>query len=162
MGKWLVRAGDVKVARAGLCSLAAVAMLATGCRQSADPVVVDPEASDPVTSDPVAVDAIAQQWAEREVYPNCGEVSLAMEGDLPLQGAKEIACMRRALNEARGAELSVTESTYEGDPIRVHYRLTPQGALELYEDSTDDVWSDHSWSFTECYRPDWLPGIACR
>ena len=143
-----------------------MAVLATGCGQAADPVVADPATTDPVTSAPTSTgdetgDPVAQQWAARQVYPSCGELTLSMDDELKDVGSAEIGCMRRAFEAGEGAELSVTEPTYEGDPIRVHYRLTPEGGLELYEDSTDDQWSDGSWTFVECYRPWWLPDIAC-
>jgi hypothetical protein len=49
----------------------------------------------------------------------------------------------------------------EGDRIREYYRLTPQGSLEVYTDSTDDHYSDQTWSFAECYAPEWLAEISC-
>ncbi|MGW1550661.1 hypothetical protein ACWCQX_28400, partial [Streptomyces sp. NPDC002346] len=51
---------------------------------------------------------------------------------------REIVCLQRALKNGESAELKATYPTVEGDPIREYYRLTPQGRLEVYTDSTDD------------------------
>lgn len=77
------------------------------------------------------------------------------------QAVREIVCLQRALKSGESAELKVAYPTVEGDRIREYYRLTPQGSLEVYTDSTDDHYSDQTWSFAECYTPEWLAEISC-
>jgi energy-converting hydrogenase Eha subunit A len=106
-------------------------------------------------------DPVRNSWESRAPFASCGEVSLSHGDEMPIHATTEIGCLRRALEQARGAELEVRYRTVEGDPIRDHYRLTPRGALEVYTDSTEDRYSDGTWSFAPCHRPDWLPEIAC-
>ena len=107
-------------------------------------------------------DPVQEQWESRDKYPSCGDVELAQGKQVEEQATKEIECLRQALAAGEGAELKVSYPTVEGDPIREYYRLTPEGALEVYTDSTDDSFSDRKWSSTECYTPKWLPGISCQ
>lgn len=133
-------AGD-GAARVMVLMAAASTLLATSCSLGGDP--------------------IQKQWESRDAYPTCGDVTLGQGEQFEERAAEEIGCLRQALQEGEGAELSVSFPTVEGDTIRTHYRLTPQGALELYEDNTEDAFGDQKWSFTECYRPDWLPEVSC-
>lgn len=106
-------------------------------------------------------DPVQEQWESREKYPSCGDVELGQGEQIENQATQEIECVRQALDAGEGAELKVSFPTVEGDPIREYYRLTPQGALELYVDSTDDPSSDQKWSSADCYTPGWLPEISC-
>ncbi|MEU1924206.1 hypothetical protein AB0H23_26660 [Streptomyces albogriseolus] len=127
--------------RARLAAVAATSLLAAGCGMLDDPV--------------------KDRWESRTEYPSCGEVGLAQGEEIQKQAAREIDCLRRALKSGESAELKITYPTVEGDPIREYYRLTPQGRLEVYTDSTDDRYSDQKWSFAECYTPEWLAEISC-
>ncbi|MEU7112324.1 hypothetical protein [Streptomyces sp. NPDC046182] len=106
-------------------------------------------------------DPVKERWDSRTEFSSCGEVSLAQGEEMQKQSAREIVCLQRALKNGESAELKVTYPTVEGDPIREYYRLTPQGRLEVYTDSTDDSYSDQKWSFAECYTPEWLAEISC-
>ncbi|MFB7356184.1 hypothetical protein [Streptomyces gardneri] len=106
-------------------------------------------------------DPVKERWESRTEFSRCGEVSLDQGEEMQKQAAREIACLQRALKNGESAELKVSYPTVEGDPIREYYRLTPQGRLEVYTDSTDDHYSDQKWSFTECYTPEWLAEISC-
>ncbi|PWI10785.1 hypothetical protein DIZ27_10340 [Streptomyces sp. NWU339] len=127
--------------RARLVAVAATFLLAAGCGMLDDPV--------------------EDRWESRAELSSCGEVSLAQGEEIQKQAVREIACLRRALKSGESAELKVTYPTVEGDPIREYHRLTPQGRLEVYTDSTDDRYSDQKWSFAECYTPEWLAEISC-
>ncbi|MFF7772992.1 hypothetical protein ACFZCG_01075 [Streptomyces tanashiensis] len=127
--------------RARLVAVALASLLAAGCGTLNDPV--------------------KERWDSRTEFSSCGEVSLDQGEEMQKQAAREIVCLRRALKNGEGAELKVTHPTVEGDPIREYYRLTPQGRLEVYTDSTDDHFSDQKWSFAECYTPEWLAEISC-
>lgn len=127
--------------RARLVAVAATSLLAAGCGMLNDPV--------------------KERWESRTEFSSCGEVSLDQGEEMQKQAVREIVCLQRALKSGEGAELKVTHPTVEGDPIREYYRLTPQGRLEVYTDSTDDHYSDQKWSFAECYTPEWLAEISC-
>ncbi|MGW4825222.1 hypothetical protein ACWEP4_41600 [Streptomyces sp. NPDC004227] len=128
-------------ARPWLVAAAATSLLAAGCGMLGDPV--------------------KERWASRTEFSSCGEVSLDQREEIKQTAVREIACLRGALKSGESAELKVTHPTVEGDPIREYYRLTPQGRLEVYTDSTDDHFSDRKWSFAECYTPEWLVEISC-
>jgi hypothetical protein len=106
-------------------------------------------------------DPVESQWNDREVFPSCGSVELNQGEQVLEPPAREIDCLRDALRAEQGAELSVTYPTVEGDPIRTHYRLTPFGTLQVYEDSTDDAFGDQKWSFTKCATPEWFSEVDC-
>ncbi|MFD5032092.1 hypothetical protein ACFWM0_17000 [Streptomyces sp. NPDC058405] len=106
-------------------------------------------------------DPVKERWESRAESPRCGAVSLDQGEEMQKKGVREIGCLQRALKSGESAELKVTRPTVEGDPIREYYRLTPQGGLEVYTDSTDDRYSDQKWSFDECYAPEWLAEISC-
>ncbi len=106
-------------------------------------------------------DPVKERWKSRTEFSSCGEVSLDQGEEMQKQAAREIVCLQRALENGESAELKVTYPTVEGDPIREYYRLTPQGRLEVYTDSTDDHYSDQKWSFAECYTPEWLAEVSC-
>ena len=127
--------------RARLVAVALTSLLATGCGMLNDPV--------------------EERWESRTEFSSCGEVSLDQGEEMQKQAAREILCLQRALKNGGSAELKVTYPTVEGDPVREYYRLTPQGRLEVYTDSTDDHYSDRKWSFAECYTPEWLAEISC-
>ncbi|MFJ5834835.1 hypothetical protein [Streptomyces sp. NPDC093089] len=106
-------------------------------------------------------DPVKERWKSRTEFSSCGEVRLEQGEEMQKQAAREIFCLQQALKKGESAELKATYPTVEGDPIREYYRLTPQGRLEVYTDSTDDHYSDQRWSFAECYAPEWLAEISC-
>ncbi|MER7810776.1 hypothetical protein [Streptomyces sp900116325] len=127
--------------RPWLFAVAATSLLAAGCGMLGD--------------------TVKERWASRTEFSSCGEVSLDQGEEIKKKAVREIACLQRALKSGGSAELKVTYPTVEGDPIREYYRLTPQGRLEVYTDSTDDRNSDQKWSFAECYTPEWVADISC-
>jgi hypothetical protein len=108
-----------------------------------------------------ASDPIEERWKRRAEFRSCGEVSLDPLESLETDGQKEVACMRRAREMRKGAELKVTFRTVEGDPVREYYRVTPQGKLEIYTDATDDHFSGKDWDFVECDAPTPLAKLEC-
>ncbi|MFE1963363.1 hypothetical protein [Streptomyces sp. NPDC059479] len=106
-------------------------------------------------------DPVEERWESRTEFSSCGEVSLDQGEEMQKEAVREITCLQRALKSGESAELKVIYPTEEGDPIREYYRLTLQGRLEVYTDSTDDRYSDRKWSFGECYTPEWLAEISC-
>lgn len=109
-------------------------------------------------------DPVQREWEGREKYPSCGDVTLEQGEELIYPGgqaADAVACMRQAFDYGEGAELTVSFPTVEGDPVREHYRLTPEGALEVYVDSSGDPNSDGNWSMSDCYAAEWLPELTC-
>ncbi|MBT2511573.1 hypothetical protein J7I98_38490 [Streptomyces sp. ISL-98] len=130
--------------RERLVAVAAMSLLAAGCGVLND-----------------SVDPVKERWESRTGFSSCGKVSLDQGEEMQKQAVREIVCLRRALKSGESAELKVTYPTVEGDLIREYYRLTPQGRLEVYTNSTDDRYSDQKWSFAECYTPEWLAEISC-
>jgi len=49
-----------------------------------------------------------------------------------------VDCFDRALDEGRGAELFSRNVTVEGDPVFEIARARPDGAIEMYDDSSSD------------------------
>lgn len=106
-------------------------------------------------------DPVERQWNDRKALPSCGSVELNQGDRLEVVAAQEIECMRQALRAEAGAELSVTQPTTEGDPVRSHFRLTPSGRIEVYDDATDDRFSDQKWHFEACITPEWFEEVDC-
>jgi len=121
--------------------LAVLAVLTTGCA--------------------AASDDIEEQWKARTSYPTCGDVTLKPDQPLKRQARAELTCMRRALRHGKGAELTITRTTVEGDPVREYYSLSPQGTLQLYVDSTDDRFGARKWTVDHCFTPPWLAHVNC-
>jgi hypothetical protein len=113
-------------------------------------------ASDPEVSGPVR-----KQWESRESLPSCGSLELRQGEVIEVDGRTELACLQRALDEGRGAELSVRHPTTEGDPITNYYRVTVDGSTEVYTDSTQDAFGDRTWSFTSCGQPESVLDAEC-
>jgi hypothetical protein len=78
-----------------------------------------------------------------------------------VDGKTELACLQRALDSGRGAELSVRYPTTEGDPVTNYYRVTADGSTEVYTDSTEDAFSDQRWSFASCDQPSTALDVNC-
>jgi hypothetical protein len=106
-------------------------------------------------------DSVKDQWEGRSKVPNCGSIELGLGDKITATSHSEVTCMTDALDSGTGAELSVTSRTDEGDPVRNHYRLYPDGHLEQYIDSSDDPNAGVDWELIECIRPVWLPGVTC-
>ncbi|WP_448320523.1 hypothetical protein [Streptomyces sp. CO7] len=109
----------------------------------------------------VTYDPQKARFEARDPYPSCGDVTLAQGQELKTRAAREIACLRRALDRDRTAELKVTSLTVEGDPVREYYRIAPHRTLEIYTDSTDDKFSDGLWTSYGCEDPAWTPEPSC-
>ncbi len=106
-------------------------------------------------------DPVEAQWESRESLPSCGSLQLQQGEELKVDGETELACMERAMDSGRGAELTVTYPTTEGDPVTDYYRVTPDGSTEVYTDSTQDAFSDQKWSFANCNQPNTVLDVNC-
>ena len=80
---------------------------------------------------------------------------------MKVKGRKELACLARALDSGKGAELAVRYPTTEGDPVAEYYRILPDGTTEVYVDSSKDVNSDQNWSFASCEEPKSVLDVNC-
>lgn len=92
------------------------------------------------------------RWSRRADLPTCGKVTVTHGQLLKDVAQKELECMERAVGNGVGAELTYTFPTNEGDPIRVYYRATPTGRLEVYVDSTADNFGSRRWSYFRCEK----------
>ncbi|GAA3533261.1 hypothetical protein GCM10022234_32640 [Aeromicrobium panaciterrae] len=106
-------------------------------------------------------DSVKDQWAGREKFSGCGSIELSQGDTVASTSHSEVTCMTDALDSGSGAELLVSSPTTEGDRVRDHYRLYPDGHLELYIDSSDDPYAGDDWELIECIRPVWLPRVTC-
>jgi len=106
-------------------------------------------------------DPIETQWESRESLPTCGSLELEQGEELKVEGKTELACMERAMDAGRGAELAVRYTTTEGDPVTEYFRVTPDGSTEVYIDSTQDAFSDQKWSFAACDQPNTVLDVSC-
>jgi hypothetical protein len=59
-------------------------------------------------------------------------------------------CLAAAYQNGIPAELVTTRPSIEGDPIRTVFRVLGPGRVEIYVDSTQDAWSNRTWSHSLC------------
>jgi hypothetical protein len=110
---------------------------------------------------PMAPDPVQKRWESRASLPSCGSLRLQQGEAVAVDGKTELACLQRALDSGRGAELTVRHPTTEGDPVTTYYRVTSDGVTEVYTDSTQDAFSDRSWSFASCDQPETVLDANC-
>ena len=106
-------------------------------------------------------DPVHSQWEGRATLPSCGAIALDQGEALEDEGRSPVACLRDGMSSGKGAELVVHFPTVEGDPITEYRRVTPDGSTEVYTDSTQDEYSDQSWSFGSCESPGSALDSAC-
>ena len=106
-------------------------------------------------------DPVLERWQSRPHLPGCGSLSLHQGQALEVDGPAALACLQRALDSGRGAELIVRHPTTEGDPVTSYHRVTAEGSTEVYIDSTQDAFSDGTWSFASCDRPETAIDVNC-
>ena len=106
-------------------------------------------------------DPIQAQWEDRSSLPSCGSVVLGQGETLRKDAPEAVACLRDGLDSGAGGELVVQWPTEEGDPIRTYHRVTPEGAVQAYEDATADEFGSGNWSFTECGTPSSVLSANC-
>ena len=106
-------------------------------------------------------DPVQEQWESRDDLPSCGSISLSHAEALEVVGEEQVACLADALASGRGAELTVTVPTTEGDAITEYRRVLPDGSTEIYVDSTQDTFSDQRWGHGSCEQPESALDVAC-
>lgn len=106
-------------------------------------------------------DPVEEHWTSRESLTSCGSLQLQQGEQLRVDGKEGVACLERAMDSGRGAELAVRYPTVEGDPVTEYYRVTPDGSTEVYTDSTLDAFSDQKWSFATCDAPKTVLDVNC-
>ncbi len=110
---------------------------------------------------PLASDPVQQRWESRASLSSCGSLRLQQGESLEVEGKAELACLERALDSGRGAELADEYRTAEGDPVTNYYRVTAYGSTQVYTDSTQDAFSDRTWSFASCDHPESMLDANC-
>jgi hypothetical protein len=88
---------------------------------------------------------------ERGALPPCGEERSQGDAGANIPGRR---CLWAAYLEHRPAEFITTRWSIEGDPITSIYRILPNGAVEVFIDSTQDTWSAKTWLHLAC------PGLS--
>ena len=85
---------------------------------------------------------------ERSILPACGaETVHDARTEANVAGRR---CLWTAYQDHQPAEFITTQWTIEGDPITSIYRVLPGGAVEVFIDSTQDVWSAKTWLHLAC------------
>jgi hypothetical protein len=85
-------------------------------------------------------------FRNRAELPSCGRMAA---GPGPVAG-DPVDCFDAAIREGRPAELVVTTTTTEGDPIVTYYRALPAGGVEVFTDATEDTYGSKDWSHQGC------------
>ncbi len=130
-------------------------------RLSASRFLLGPVASVALLAGCLGSDPVEEQWDSRDPLPRCGSLQLQQGEDLEVDGRKELACLERAMDSGRGAELVVRYPTTEGDPVTDYYRVNPDGSTEVYTDSTQDAFGDQKWSVATCDEPRTVLDVNC-
>ena len=108
----------------------------------------------------LAEDPVLTRFEHRAPLPSCGSISLD-QGQLLEDQTEALECLADALTSGAGAELSVQQPTTEGDPITSFYRVLTDGSTEVYVDSTQDEYSDRTWSHSTCAKPTSVLDVNC-
>jgi len=107
-----------------VATLAVSALIATGCGGGGGGDETGPSAS----------------LEERRKMPSCGTYDVPL-GELPPEGRVARDCFLSAFREGREAELAVTVTSFEGDPITTVYRVLGRDDLEVFVDASADRFS---------------------
>ena len=91
--------------------------------------------------------AVPDWVANREPLDSCGTED-AGQGERIDRGAR--ACLLEAFRTGRGAELTSTETSVEGDPITSIIRVHPDGTVEVFLDMTQDAFGSGAWERLRC------------
>ena len=86
---------------------------------------------------------------DRPTLPGCGSETVRAPADANIDGRN---CLWASYVDKRPAEFVTTQWTIEGDPITSVYRILPDGAIEVFIDSTHDAWSSKSWLHLACHE----------
>lgn len=84
---------------------------------------------------------------DRATLPACGTESVQIAHGVNLDGRR---CFWNAYQSHQPAEFISTQTTIEGDPVTSVYRVLPDGAVEVFVDSTQDTWSTRTWLHLAC------------
>lgn len=88
---------------------------------------------------------------DRVPMPSCGAYTLAHRTELTAAEQAMTDCFWQALAAGRPAELSVTRTGIEGDPVTTLYRALPDRAgVEVLTDATRDSFGSGRWSRNVC------------
>jgi len=88
---------------------------------------------------------------DRTPMPSCGAYTLVHRTRLTAAEQAMTDCLWEALAAGRTAELSVTRTTMEGDPVTTLYRALPgRAGVEVLVDATRDNFGSGRWSRTVC------------
>ena len=120
--------------RSSVLALAASLLVVGGCGR------LFPAVDNAFSNAPAAV-------RERPAMPSCGSETVHGPSDANIDGRQ---CLWDSYLGKQPAEFITTQWTVEGDPITSVYRILPDGAIEVFIDSTHDAWSSKSWLHLAC------------
>ena len=98
-------------------------------------------------------DPVHDEFVDRAELPSCGSIDAGLDRSWRSMDPEAWDCFADALARGTDAELQVTYSTDEGDPIPTWYRLH-DGAMTIYEDTTKDAFGAGRWVVTRCDPPE--------
>lgn len=120
--------------RARFFALIASLLLVAGCGR------LFPAVDTSLSNAPAAV-------RERPALPACGSETVRAAADANIDGRN---CLWSSYLGRQPAEFISSQWTIEGDPITFVYRILPDGAIEVFIDSTHDAWSAKTWLHLAC------------
>jgi hypothetical protein len=88
--------------------------------------------------------------ANRPPLESCGREHVNVEA--AGFDARPRQCVLAAFETGRGAELTSTMTTVEGDPITRILRVHETGPIEVFVDATRDAFGSGEWERLECTR----------
>lgn len=89
---------------------------------------------------------------------SCGDVVLGQGELLEVEGSAQRTCLEAAFRDGRGAALTVTAPTVEGDPIVTIWNLAADGTLVAdFDSSRDRFGADPRLAKVSCGRVTALP-----
>lgn len=106
-------------------------------------------------------DPAEERWSNRTPLATCGEVQVETGNSLEEATRLGFSCLRDSVASHRGAELTVTYGTTEGDPITAYFRVTPDGSFEVYTDATKDTFGSQRWEYLDCGHTAPAPSPRC-
>ena len=98
-------------------------------------------------------DSRERAFQNRERVPSCGNYAVIFPKGPP---DVAIACLLDAEKQRRGAELAITHTTPEGEPIVTYYRSRRgEPGFEIFKDNTADRYRSVDWEHRMCDDLTW-------
>ncbi len=87
-------------------------------------------------------DGLSASVEERRPMPSCGAYEVGLAAELPAEARTARDCFLSAFGAGREAELAITVTSIEGDPITTIYRVLGPNDVELFVDASADKFAE--------------------